>query len=126
MPEDRAAWHPQCCTFYEYWLRITPPGRLPGRQHVSPLEIVPLLPRVWLLDVTRAPLRFRYRLVGTGEALTLGREVTGQWAVATVIGLLATSGLGLAIFLFKLAAAPAKLAEEARSHRTILQFREKR
>ena len=54
-------------------------GRLPGRQHVSPFDIVPLLPRVWLLDVVRDPLRFRYRLVRTGEVRTLGREVTGQW-----------------------------------------------
>jgi hypothetical protein len=32
-----------------------------------------------MLDVVRRPLRFRYRLVGTGEALMLGREVTDQW-----------------------------------------------
>ena len=79
VPDDRSAWHPHCRSFYDYWLRITPPGRLPGREHVSPFDIVPLLSRVWMLDVVRHPLRFRYRLVGTGEALTLGREVTGQW-----------------------------------------------
>jgi hypothetical protein len=79
VPEDRSNWHPQCRAFYDYWLTISPPGRLPGRQHVSPFEIVPLLPRVWMLDVVHNPLRFRYRLVGTGEVRTLGREVTGQW-----------------------------------------------
>jgi hypothetical protein len=79
LPDDRSGWHPHCCAFYDYWLRISPLGRLPGRQHVSPFEFVPLLPRVWMLDVVRDPLRLRYRLVGTGEVRTLGRELTGQW-----------------------------------------------
>ena len=79
VPDDRSGWNADCRAFYDCWLRISPPGRLPGRQHVSPFDIVPLLPRVWLLDVVRDPLRFRYRLVGTGEVRTLGREVTGQW-----------------------------------------------
>jgi len=79
VPEDRTGWHPQCRRLYDYWSGISPPGRLPGRQHVSPADIVPLLPRVWMLDVVREPLRFRYRLVGTGEVGTLGRDVTGQW-----------------------------------------------
>jgi hypothetical protein len=76
---DRSDWHPRCRAFYEYWLSISSPGRLPSRKHISPEDIVPLLPRVWMLDVFRSPLRFRYRLVGTGEVLTLGRDPTGQW-----------------------------------------------
>jgi hypothetical protein len=68
-----------CQDFFDYWRKITPAGRLPGRQHMSPTDIGPLLPRVWMLDVVRSPLRFRYRLVGTAEVRTLGRELTGQW-----------------------------------------------
>jgi hypothetical protein len=63
----------------EYWLSVAPPGRMPGRQHISPEDIVPLLRRVWLLDVYRNPLRFRYRLVGTEIARSLDQDVTGRW-----------------------------------------------
>ncbi len=78
---DRSAWNPRIARFFEYWLSIATPGRLPGRQHFDPLDIPELMPRVWILDVVRGPtgLRFRYRLVGTKEVDTLQREVTGQW-----------------------------------------------
>lgn len=79
VPEDRSAWHPRVRRFYEYWQSIAPPGRLPGRQHIAPEDIVPLLPLVWLLEVHRDPLRFRYRLVGTAVGKSLGRELTGRW-----------------------------------------------
>src|SRR5260221_4821858 len=79
IPPDRSAWHPSIQRFYDYWLSIAPPGKLPGRQHVIPEDLGPLLPRLWMLDVHRHPLRFRYRLVGTLIVWSLGREVTGQW-----------------------------------------------
>jgi hypothetical protein len=65
IPEHRSGWHPMVLSFYEYWLSVAPPGRLPGRQHIRPEDLVPMLPRLWMLDVHRNPLRFRYRLVGT-------------------------------------------------------------
>lgn len=78
---DRSHWNPLIARFFEYWLSIAPDGRLPGRQHFDPLDIVELMPRVWILDVVREATgpRFRYRLVGTREVLTLEREVTGRW-----------------------------------------------
>jgi hypothetical protein len=79
IPEDRSGWHPMVRRFYEYWLSVAPPGRLPGRQHIRPEDLVPLLPRLWMLDVYRNPLRFRYRLVGTHLFLSVGRELTGGW-----------------------------------------------
>ena len=79
IPDDRADWHPAVREFYEYWLRISPPGRLPGRRHMVPEDIAPLLPRLWMLDVVRNPLRFRYRLVGTDLTRSMRREVTGRW-----------------------------------------------
>lgn len=79
IPEDRSSWHPLTKQFYDYWLNVAPPGRLPGRQHIAPEEIVPLLSRLWMLDVFRNPLRFRYRLVGTDITRSVQRELTGLW-----------------------------------------------
>jgi hypothetical protein len=79
IPDDRSHWHPLVRRFYDYWLAVAPVGRLPGRQHVAPEDLVPLLPRVWLLDVQRNPLRFRYRLAGTEIVRSVGREITGGW-----------------------------------------------
>ena len=79
IPEDRLDWHPAVSRFYEYWRDVAPPGRLPGRQHIAPEDIVPLLSRLWMLDVFRDPLRFRYRLVGTDMTRSLQQELTGQW-----------------------------------------------
>jgi hypothetical protein len=77
----RSAWHPKLQRFFDYWLSIAPPGRLPGRQHFEPMALGAVLPHLWILDVDRsigAP-RFRYRLAGTLEVETLEREVTGHW-----------------------------------------------
>jgi len=79
VPADPAAWHPLVRCFYDYWLSVAPPGRLPGRQHIAPEDIVSLLPRLWMCDVFRNPLRLRYRLVGTEIVRSVQRELTGQW-----------------------------------------------
>lgn len=77
----RGDWHPKVAQFFEYWLSILPPDKLPGRQHFDPLKIAAIMPHVWMLDVVRdgGRVRFRYRLAGTREVETLQREVTGQW-----------------------------------------------
>lgn len=64
---------------YRYWLSRRPPGRLPGRQHIDPVDIPDLLRGLWLIEVTRDPLRFRYRLVGTRIVEALGFDPTGRW-----------------------------------------------
>jgi hypothetical protein len=79
IPDDRSSWHPLVRRFYEYWLQVAPPGRLPGRQHIVPEDMVPLLSRLWILDIFRDPLRFRYRLVGTDITRSVQRELTGLW-----------------------------------------------
>ena len=79
IPDDRSSWHPLVNQFYEYWLSVAPPGRLPGRQHIVPEAIVPLLSRLWIIDVFHEPLRLRYRLVGTDITRSVGRELTGMW-----------------------------------------------
>jgi hypothetical protein len=75
---DRSCWNPKIAQFYDYWLSIKPRDGLPGRQNFDPLDIPLLMPRVWMLDVLRDPLRYRYRLAGTKEVETLQREVTGM------------------------------------------------
>jgi PAS domain-containing protein len=63
----------------EYWRAIAPvAGRLPGRQHLEPTDLPELLRWIWLIDVQPEPLRFRYRLVGTGHREVIGRDVTGM------------------------------------------------
>jgi hypothetical protein len=79
IPEDRSEWTPLVSRFYDYWLSVAPPSLLPGRQHIVPEAIAPLWSRLWLLDVSRDPLRFRYRFCGTDVARSYGREVTGAW-----------------------------------------------
>ncbi|MGH6619224.1 MAG: PAS domain-containing protein [Alphaproteobacteria bacterium] len=61
-----------------YWLSIKPGQALPGRQHLDPVDIPHLLPNVWLIDVKRNPLRFVFRLVGTGVVEFFGNDPTGR------------------------------------------------
>jgi hypothetical protein len=65
--------------FYEYWVSVAPPDRLPGRQHIRPEDLVPVLPLLWMVDVSRNPLRFRYRLAGTHVEGSVKRKLTGRW-----------------------------------------------
>ncbi len=62
---------------YEYWLGKCVRGRLPGRVDLRPEEMRAFLPYVFLVDVTRAPLAFRFRLVGTKVTEWAGKEYTG-------------------------------------------------
>ena len=71
---------PRIRRLYEYWLAIRPaPGILPGRQHLDPVAIPDLLPWLWMVDVERRPLRFRYRLVGTEQVQAMARDLTGRY-----------------------------------------------
>lgn len=72
-------WHTEVQTVFRYWRERHPANGLPGRQHIDPLDVVSLLPGIWLLDVQREPFRLRYRLVGTRVTESIGREVTGLW-----------------------------------------------
>jgi len=78
-PKDRGGWYPLVRQFFDYWLLIRPPGQMPGRQHLLPEAVAPMLPHVWMVDVHREPLRYRFRLCGTAMVRSLGREVTGAW-----------------------------------------------
>ncbi len=77
--ETAEGWHPRIRAVFDYWRGMGPELRLPGRQHFDPLAIPRIMPHVWMLDVARDPYRFRYRLAGTREVQTLGRDPTGEW-----------------------------------------------
>jgi hypothetical protein len=71
--------HPQLRALLDYWLMKKGERRAPARADIEPSEIVQLLPYVGLVDVTRDPLRFRFRLVGTAIAAGYGRDITGRF-----------------------------------------------
>jgi hypothetical protein len=50
-PFPAEAADPRFRQFYDYWASRAPPGRLPGRQHIDPLDIPALLTGVMLYDV---------------------------------------------------------------------------
>jgi hypothetical protein len=60
-----------------YWLWKRVDGRLPRRADIRPEEITPDLPFIYLVDVLRDPLAFRYRLVGTRVSAWSMRDYTG-------------------------------------------------
>jgi hypothetical protein len=69
-----AATDPRFRTFFDYWRSKAPPGLLPGRQHIDPVEMRAFLPYILLFDVVRLQdgrYRFRHRLVGTHVSLLL-------------------------------------------------------
>jgi hypothetical protein len=70
---------------YLYWLDKWQDGRMPTRADIEPLEIPALLPQVYLVDVERNPLRFRFRLVGTRIVAWFGRDTTGQEIAAELV-----------------------------------------
>ena len=43
------------------------------------MDIPRLLANVWLIDVARDPLRFRFRLIGTAVVEYAGEDNTGNW-----------------------------------------------
>lgn len=72
-------WHSTIRTLYDHWIFIHPPSGLPGRQHLDPTAIPRLLSHLFIVDVSRDPLRFKYRLIGTQYARLIGLDLTGRY-----------------------------------------------
>jgi hypothetical protein len=71
---------PRLRRVYDYWVSIHPcGGGLPGRQHLDPVALPDLLPWLWMVDVERQPLRFKYRLLGTEQVKAMEGNFTGRW-----------------------------------------------
>ena len=77
---DTSDWNHRVRRLYEYWLGLCEKGGgLPRRRDMDPLDIADILRWVWMVDVHRDPLRFKFRLFGTAHVETMGTERTGQW-----------------------------------------------
>jgi hypothetical protein len=75
--------HPTLVAIYRYWDNKRRGRAMPQRADIDPTEIVRLLPYIFMVDVERDPLRFRYRLIGTAICEFLGRDFTGRMVDAT-------------------------------------------
>lgn len=62
-----------------YWESKIVDGRIPARRDIEPLDIPELLPQIILLDVSRDPWNFRFRLIGTNVVYHLSEDWTGSW-----------------------------------------------
>ena len=63
---------------YRYWHKKAAGRRMPCRADIDPIEIPRLLPDVMLVDVA-SDGRYRYRLIGTGNAQAHGMNATGRY-----------------------------------------------
>ena len=61
-----------------YWNEKRGHRAMPARADFDPMEIIPILPHVVLLDVLRDPLDFRYRLIGTLTEEHMAEPYTGR------------------------------------------------
>lgn len=75
---DRRAWHPKLQRLYDYWRSKCPAEGLPRRSDIDPVEIGPLLHDIFLVAVEREPLRFRFRLLGSGITTVSRPNVLGR------------------------------------------------
>lgn len=73
--------YPDLAATLAYW-RSKCRGRFaPTRADIDPADIVAVLPRVMVAEVSYDPLDFRYRLAGTGIRSIHGEELTNKRAV---------------------------------------------
>jgi hypothetical protein len=72
--------HQRFSEMQAYLDKVAPEGKLPGRQHIDPLEFREFMSFINLVDVEReeGDIRFRYRLVGEEQTRRAGREITGM------------------------------------------------
>jgi hypothetical protein len=61
-----------------YWNEKRGQRQMPARADIDPMEMIPLLPHVILLDVLGDPLDFRYRLIGTLVEDHMSAPYTGR------------------------------------------------
>jgi hypothetical protein len=68
--------------FYDHWRRASPPGLLPGRQHIDPVARIPwLVANLALFDVVpgKEGLRFRVSQIGELMVNVTGSDPTGRF-----------------------------------------------
>lgn len=70
---------PRVVSLLDYYLKIHPKSKLPGRSDFDPFNIPICMPNLALVDVERNPFRFRFRVMGTSIAFNIEREGTGKY-----------------------------------------------
>jgi hypothetical protein len=70
---------PRFRQLYDYWRDIRGPRAMPSRRDIDPLDLKELLGWLLLIDVEWAPLRFRFRLIGTEIVAIRGVDLTGRY-----------------------------------------------
>ena len=85
-PCTDAVSHPTLVALHRYWDGKRGGRAMPARRDLDPSEIVRLLPHIYMVDVHRDPLSFRYRLIGTAIVNFLGRDYTGRAVDAATYG----------------------------------------
>lgn len=63
----------------EYWHYKRRGRQMPARADLDPLEMRHALGQMIMMDIHRDPLRFRTRLVGSGQARRRGFDFTNKW-----------------------------------------------
>ena len=86
VPGSEEVSHPTLVALHRYWDGKRCGRLMPARRDLDPSEIVKLLPHIYMIDVERDPLRFRYRLIGTAICNFLGRDYTGRAVDAATYG----------------------------------------
>jgi hypothetical protein len=62
-----------------YWRERRGGRKFPARRDIDPVDFTAALGRVSIVEVQRAPMRFRYRLVSTRVTEHLGYEMSGKF-----------------------------------------------
>lgn len=65
---------------FSYWMRRRADHPMPGRQDIDPADMREFLPRIMLAEIEATPLRFRYRVAGTGICHVHAGDPTGLTA----------------------------------------------
>jgi len=63
----------------DYWHSKKHGERLPARRDIDPWEMRSFLPQIFLVTVTQNPMRFWFRLVGTGIEAGYGEGIAGRY-----------------------------------------------
>lgn len=88
MKDWKLSCHPDILKVLAYWQDKCDGRAMPRRADIDPVELVPFLANITLVDVVADSRRFVYRLVGTGEVQLRGNDPTG---LAVADGYFATS-----------------------------------
>jgi len=69
---------PDLTALHEYWTGKCAGRKMPCRGDIDPTEVPTLLPHLFMVEI-HAPLRFRFRLVGTAICDRWAENYQGKW-----------------------------------------------